>query len=60
MTDAFQLIGKNVHVTNVCPGPVKTQVSVNAMTKDGSQFGKTDLIIASGMSADRSVSVACE
>ena len=43
----------NVHVTNVCPGPVRTAVSENSLLHDGSRHGVTDDLIANGMSAKR-------
>ena len=47
--------GNNIFVTNILPGPVRTNVSVNALQGDGSQFGETDNFIANGMSAKRFV-----
>ena len=49
----FEVMGKNIFITNICPGPVKTNVSINALTSDGSKFGKTDKLIAEGMSVQR-------
>ena len=46
--------GSNVHITNVLPGPVATQVAANALTADGSKFGTTDDIVANGMTVQRS------
>jgi short-subunit dehydrogenase len=40
-------------VTLVCPGFVRTQVSVNALEPDGSAHGEMDSELASGMSAER-------
>lgn len=40
-------------MTNVCPGPVKTEVSKNALIGDGSKFGETDKLIENGMSVER-------
>ncbi len=48
-----QLFGKNVHITNVCPGFVSTDVAKNALTKDGSQFGRNNQFVAQGMTAER-------
>jgi len=41
-------IPHNIHVTNVLPGSVKTDVSRNAITKDGSKRGKSDDVIDKG------------
>ena len=49
----FELSDKNVSVTNVCPGPVKTNADRNAITSDGTIYGKADGLIASGMSPER-------
>ena len=38
----------NIHVTNVLPGSVATNVSRNAMTSDGSKRGKSDTNIDGG------------
>ena len=38
----------NIHVTNVLPGSVATDVSRNAMTSDGSKRGKSDANIDGG------------
>lgn len=38
----------NIHVTNILPGSVATNVSRNALTKDGSQRGKSDENIDNG------------
>ena len=48
-----KLANTGVKVTNVCPGPVKTDVSKNALTKDGSLYGKTDKHIENGMPVER-------
>ena len=44
---------QNIAVTNVCPGPVKTLVDVNAFNHDGSKYNKTDSMISNGMSSKR-------
>ena len=46
-------------MTNVCPGPVKTEVSKNALTSDGSTFGETDKLIENGMSVERYNNSTC-
>ena len=45
--------GTNVHVTNVAPGPVVTGAGVNALRGDGTKFGVSDKLIASGISVQR-------
>ena len=50
----IQVIDKNVHVTNVCPGPVKTAVAENALLSDGSTNNKKDPLIEGGMTVQRS------
>lgn len=40
---------QNIVVTNICPGPVKTLVDVNAFNHDGSKYDKTDSLISHGM-----------
>ena len=42
----------NIAVTMVCPGFIKTQVSVNALTEDGSPLGSMDEAQANGMSPE--------
>lgn len=42
----------NISVTIVCPGRVKTDISINALTKDGSAYGKMDQGQAGGVSVE--------
>lgn len=42
----------NLKVSVICPGFIQTNVSVNALTADGSQQGKSDENIQEGMPAD--------
>ena len=49
----LEVMDKNISITNICPGPVKTNVSINALTSDGSKLGKTIQPIAEGMSVQR-------
>lgn len=42
----------NLKVSIICPGFIKTNVSVNALTADGSAQGKTDENINEGMTAE--------
>ena len=51
----LELHGNNIHFINVCPGPVKTNVAINALTSDGTKFGKTDAMIGNGMKVQRCV-----
>ncbi len=44
--------GDNVNVTIICPGFIRTQVSVNALTGDGSALNKMDNAQAQGMSPE--------
>lgn len=39
----------NIHVTNILPGSIRTNVSRNALTKDGSKRNKSDDVIDNGM-----------
>ena len=45
----------NIDVTQVYPSYVQTNVSNNALMRDGSAFGKTDPNIANGMPVDEAV-----
>ncbi len=42
----------NIHVTNILPGSIRTNVSRNALTKDGSKRDKSDAVIDNGMEPD--------
>ncbi|WP_221390690.1 SDR family oxidoreductase [Dyadobacter sp. NIV53] len=44
--------GENIHVTTVCPGYIKTNISVNALNESGGKFGKMDANQANGIPAD--------
>lgn len=39
----------NVHVTNILPGSIRTNVSRNALNKEGESRGKSDAVIDNGM-----------
>lgn len=39
----------NIKVTNILPGSIRTDVSRNALTKDGERRGKSDSVIDNGM-----------
>ncbi len=43
----------NVKITMVCPGYVRTEVSINALKGDGSRHGRMDDAQEKGMSAER-------
>lgn len=45
----------NVHVTLLCPGFIKTNISRNALTGDGSKFGKMGDAHSGAMTADEMV-----
>ena len=49
----FELSDQNISVTNVCPGPVRTNVIRNAITIDGTVYGKKDKLIEAGMPVER-------
>lgn len=44
---------QNIHVTIVCPGRVRTNISFYALEKDGTQHGKLDAGQAGGVSAEK-------
>ena len=43
---------KSITITMICPGFIKTNVSINALTEDGSELGRMDDAQAQGMPAD--------
>lgn len=45
----------NVSVTMVCPGPIKTNITQNSLTADGSSFGKKGNLHSNAMDADEMV-----
>lgn len=47
-----ELYKDNIKVTMVCPGFIKTDVSVNALTENGEKLNQMDNAQANGMSAD--------
>jgi len=49
----FELQNNNINITIVCPGWINTDISVNALKKDGSLFNKMDKGQKGGMSAQR-------
>jgi dehydrogenase/reductase SDR family protein 7B len=48
-----ELSDKNIKVTIICPGRIRTNISVNAVTKDGSDYGKMDEGQAKGVSPEK-------
>lgn len=52
-TVAMECKNKGIHVTLVCPGRIRTQISINAVTKDGSKHGKMDPGQEQGISAEK-------
>lgn len=46
----------NIAVTLICPGPIKTNITKNALTGDGTSFGKMGDLHDSAMDADEMVS----
>lgn len=44
---------QNIHVTIVCPGRVRTNISFYALEKDGTQHGKLDAGQAGGVSSEK-------
>lgn len=47
----MEIAGDNVKILIVCPGKIHTNISVNAITGDGSKHSKMDKSTASGLSA---------
>ena len=45
----------NVDVTMVCPGPIKTNISLNSLTADGSKHGKMGAMHSTAMDADEMI-----
>ena len=48
-----ELYDRNIHVTMICPGFIRTDVSLNALTGDGSPLEEMDQAQANGMSAEQ-------
>ncbi|XP_065191829.1 dehydrogenase/reductase SDR family member 7-like [Sycon ciliatum] len=49
----LQGLEANVAVTNICPGPVATNVDSNALNGDGTRHGQADKLIQGGMKPER-------
>ncbi|MDG1433992.1 MAG: SDR family oxidoreductase [Saprospiraceae bacterium] len=43
----------NLKINIICPGRIKTDISINSLTKDGTQHGKMDPGQAKGISAEK-------
>ncbi len=48
-----ELHGSGIHVTMVCPGFIRTGISLSAVTADGSSWATMDRAQAEGMAADK-------
>ena len=48
-----ELIHDNIHVSILCPGYVQTNITKNALTKDGSKHNQTSASITNGYAPDR-------
>lgn len=47
-----EVFKENINITLICPGYIRTNVSVNAITSDGSKYGKMDTNQQNGMSPE--------
>ena len=47
-----EVYDKNIHITLICPGFVRTEVSLHALRGDGQEHGQMDETIAKGMPAE--------
>jgi len=52
--------GDGIKVTTITPGFINTNISVNALKGDGSEFGSVDKDIAGGMDVTRCAEVIME
>lgn len=48
-----ELHDQHVHVTLICPGRIKTGISINSLTGDGSRYGKMDAGQSNGVPVDK-------
>ena len=46
-------INAQLKINIICPGRIKTDISINSLTKDGTQHGKMDPGQAKGISAEK-------
>ena len=49
-TDTASTINKNIKVTNVIPGPVRTNMSISSLTGDGNKYAIMDRFMDTGIS----------
>jgi short-subunit dehydrogenase len=49
----------NISVSMIIPGRIKTDISVNALDKDGNKYGKMDEGQDKGMSAEKCAKIIC-
>lgn len=49
----------NIRVSVIIPGRIKTDISINALDKDGNKYGKMDEGQDKGMSAERCAKIIC-
>jgi len=52
-TMQIEYYNENLKVNIICPGRIKTDISVNSLTHDGTQYGKMDPGQAKGISAQK-------
>ena len=52
-----ELKNDNIHVTDIYPGYVQTNISKNALTGDGNSFGKVDENIGKGLKVEDAVRI---
>ncbi|GHF23526.1 oxidoreductase [Kordiimonas sediminis] len=52
-----EVAGNNIKVTTITPGFIQTNISKNALKGDGTEFGRTDTNIATGMPVDTCIDV---
>jgi short-subunit dehydrogenase len=48
----FELMPYSIDVSLICPGKIKTNISLNALTETGDKFGKMDASTEQGISAE--------
>ena len=51
--------GDNIRISMIVPGRIRTDISINAITKNGTAHGKTDKGLAKGMNPEKSANVIC-
>jgi short-subunit dehydrogenase len=48
----FEVMQQNIKVSLICPGKIKTSISLNALNEKGEKFGKMDESTLNGLSAE--------